>query len=322
MSIENFDNGYWVDISGILGIQRAIVNAGNNGVSEVNKQYFTALDNAVNSANNSILPTLAYQKEVLDIVNREKTRLEARKGAIDNAYNGQARMVSLTDSVTAKNQAYNYLLFVVVLIILAYLGIKILKNMEIVPVIVLEIANIIIISVGLIYCIYLYIDIKRRYNMDFNQVVLRDPDAKSQDEINKDMDANVKSGDLLSVAGNKGCQPDHSYNKKYDICVPNAPPVKYNADNTAKVSAEQYPNTARYFAKDDGTFEWKNAASATPAPSATPTSENGCGTLDKYDFELLACKVPETFSNMNLPSSSANAKAFTASEFDNYGKYN
>ena len=312
MSIENFNNGYWVDISGILGIQRAMLNVG----SSENDANFLALDNAVDSANNSINPTLMYQKEVLDIVNREKARLEARKGAIDNAYTGQRRMVELTDSVTAKNQAYNYMLFIVVLIIFSYLGIKILKNMEIVPVIVLEIANIIIISVGLIYCIYLYIDIKRRYNMDFNQVVLRDPAAKSQDEINKDMDANVKSGDLLSVAGNKGCQPDHSYNKKYDICVPNKPPA------TADTMESGYSINYKYFAKADGTFEWKNAASPTPGANTAPGAENGCGAVADYDFELLACKVPETFNNMNLANSSANASAFTASEFDNYGKYN
>lgn len=305
-------NDYWVDISGILGIQRAMLNAG----SSVNDGNFLALDNAVDRANNSILPTLTYQKEVLDIVNREKVRLEARKGAIDNAYNGQARMVSLTDNITAKNQAYNYMLFVIVLIILAYLGINMLGRYEIVPKTVLDILSIIIISVGLIYCIYLYIDIKRRYNMDFNQVVLREPAAKSQDQINKDMDANVKSGDLLSVAGNKGCQPDHSYNKKYDICVPNKPPA------TADSMASGYSINYKYFAKTDGTFEWKNAASPTPDPNTAPGAANGCGDVANYDFELLACKVPEPFNNMNLANSSANAEAFTASEFDNYGKYN
>lgn len=304
------NNDDWIDLSGVLGIQRALLSAGRTVPPE-----FTAVSDAVSNANNNILPTLAYQQEVLDIVNRENGRLVNRKKAIDNAYNGQVRMVSLTDSVTAKNQAYNYMLFVVVLIIFSYLGIKMVKSLDIVPAIVLEIANIIIISVGLIYCIYLYIDIKRRYNMDFNQVVLQEPPAKSQDEINKDMEANMKSGDLLSVAGNKGCQPDHSYNKKYDICVPNAPPA------TADTMTSGYSANYKYFAKNDGTFEWKNAASATPAPNVAPTSANGCGNVDNYDFELLACKAPETFSNMNLSNSSANAEAFTATEFDNYGIY-
>ena len=52
---------YWVDISGILGIQRALLNVG----STVNDANFNALDTAVNNANNSILPTLTYQKEVI-----------------------------------------------------------------------------------------------------------------------------------------------------------------------------------------------------------------------------------------------------------------
>jgi hypothetical protein len=301
---------YWVDISGILGIQRALLN---NNVNDTN---FDKLDVAVNLANNNILPTLTYQKEVLGIVNRENDRLQKRKRIIDDAYMGQRRMVELTDSVTAKNQAYNYMLFIVVLIIFVYLGIKMLKSMEIVPQFVLEILNIIIISLGIIYCIYLYIDIKRRYNMDFNQVTLIEPPSKSQDQINKDMDANVKSGNLLGIAGTQGsCQPDHTYNAQYKICVPNAPPA-FKPDN----SASQYTTDFKYFANDDGTFQWKNVALPTPGASATLSATTGCGGVDKYDFASLGCKT-NGFRNINAVKTSADANAFTADEFANYGKY-
>lgn len=293
---------YWVDISGILGIQRALLK------SNVNDTNFNELDKAVDLANNNISSTLSYQKEVLGIVDREKDRLQKRKKIIDDAYMGQRRMVELTDSVTAKNQAYNYMLFIVVLIIFLYLGIKMLKSMEIVPIIVLEIANIIIISVGIIYCVYLYIDIKRRYNMDFNQVTLQEPPSKSQDQLNKDMDANVKSGDLLSISGKKGCQADHTYNKSYDVCVPNEPPA-FKPDKTAS----DYTMNHKYFAKDDGTFEWRDAAALKTA--------NGCGGVANYNFESLACSKTNGFRNINIASSSADAEAFTASEFTNYSKY-
>jgi hypothetical protein len=312
-------NSYWVDISGILGIQRAMLNAG----SSANDANFNALDSAVDRANNSILPTLAYQKEVLDIVERENTRLAARKTAIDNAYTGQARMVGLTDSLTAKNQAYNYLMFIVVVIILLFLGIKMLYGLEIIPLVVLDILNIIIISFGAIYCIYLYIDIKRRYNMDFNQINLIDPTAKSPDQIKKDMDANIKSGNLLSVANSQGsCQPDHTYSKNYKICVPNAPPAQYENNGVLKATANQYPNTARYFANSDGTFEWRNANLLKAADSggcATSTaSADIANGITKYNFDKLAC---DPFSNMNLAGSSADAAVFTKNEFENYGKY-
>ena len=307
---------YWVDISGILGIQRSLLNVGSN----INDAHFDNLNAAVNNANNNILPTLTYQKEVLGIVDREKGRLEKRKRIIDDAYMGQRRMVELTDSVTAKNQAYNYMLFIVVLIIFAYLGIKMLKSMEIVPLIVLEMANILVISVGIIYCIYLYIDIKRRYKMDFNQVTLIEPPAKSQDQLNKDMDANVNSGNLLNIAGSQGsCQPDHTYSKNYKICVPNAPPKFVGNSDSG------YGSSHRYFAKDDGTFEWRDAnllkGDNTGGCAINPTEVNAATGKNKYNYDLLGCKS-EPFSNMNLANSSANASAFTANEFDNYGKYN
>jgi hypothetical protein len=294
---------YWVDISGILGIQRSLLGINN----EANNASFNSLDIAVNNANNNILPTLTYQKEVLGIVNREKNRLDKRKRIIDDAYVGQRRMVELTDSVTAKNQAYNYMLFIVVLTIFAYLGINMLKSMEIVPRFVLDIVNIIIISLGIVYCVYLYIDIKRRYNMDFNQVTMIEPSSKSQDQINKDMEANVKSGNLLGIATSQGvCQPDHAYNAQYKICVPNAPPKFVGSVESG------YTVTHKYFVKDDGTFEWKDAAALTTA--------NGCGGVDKYDFASLACKT-NGFRNINAGRTSADANAFTADEFANYGKY-
>ena len=303
---------YWVDISGILGIQRSLLNVN----SSANDTNFNNLDAAVNNANNNILPTLTYQKEVLGIVNREKDRLERRKRIIDDAYVGQRRMVELTDSVTAKNQAYNYMLFIVVLTIFAYLGINMLKSMEIVPQFVLDIVNIIIISLGIIYCLYLYIDIKRRYNMDFNQVTLIEPSSKSQDKINKDMDANVKSGNLLGVAGSQGvCQPDHTNNAQYKICVPNAPPA-FKPDN----SASGYTTDFKYFANDDGTFQWKNVALPTPGASATQSATTGCGGVNNYDFASLGCKT-NGFRNINAGKTSADANAFTADEFANYGKY-
>ena len=315
---------YWVDISGILGIQRVLLN------SQVNDANFDKLDVAVENANNSIIPTLTYQKEVMGIVDREKQRLDKRKKIIDDAYMGQRRMVELTDSVTAKNQAYNYMLFIVVLIIFSYLGIKLLKSMEIVPTLVLEILNILIISIGIIYCIYLYIDIKRRYKMDFNQVTLQEPPAKSQDQLKKDMDANVKSGNLLGVASSQGsCQPDHIYNKKYKICVPRYPSL-FNVDATGATSPVPTASPAvtsanqmdriRYFADEDGTFDWKDVTLPTPSAGNPRSTSTGCGGTDKYDFESLGCKT-NGFRNMNAGKTSADADAFTADEFANYGKY-
>ena len=167
--------------------------------------------------------------------------------------------------------------------------------------------------------------------MDFNQVTLQEPPVKSQDQLNKDMDANVKSGNLLGVASSQGsCQPDHIYNAQYKICVPRYPSL-FNVDATGAtiavptatppVTSANQMDRIKYFAEEDGTFKWKDVTLATPTAGNPQSASTGCGTSANYDFASLGCRT-NGFSNMNLANSSANAEAFTASEFDNYGKYN
>jgi hypothetical protein len=313
-------NKYWIDLNGVIGLQQKLLNVIKTDaapgdaavVGEIN-QTLAGVANSLQTANSSINPTLTYQQEVNDILQRENRRLTTRKNAIDVAYEGQKRMVFLTDSITAKNQAYNYMLFVLVLTLLAFVGIKFLHSFEQIPPTLLDILSIVIISLGLIYCIYLYMDIQRRYNMNFNQITLAEPVKKTPEETQKDMEKNIKAGNLYGLTkstntasgcqGSKCCPTDTTFNEKYSVCVPDK--VPFDTPGLTVATKDNYKYFAAVGANGDVTYEWRNASQAKPVGCDTRTSSQIAGNvptngLANYDSIILGCKpVTSGFTTMS-----------------------
>jgi len=308
----------YIDLKNLVDLQKSFINtAGTVGATDAQKAAVNELDTKLqtlstnlNAAGSSIGPTLTYQTEVKTILDREKDRLDAKKSTIDAAYMGQQRMVDLTNSQTKKNKAYNLILIVAVITFLVVLGIKQVYDNGIIPNTVLDIMNIVILSVGMIYCVVLYMDIYNRSNMDFDQITLDQPYRKSQAEIDADRAKQLASGQLSDAtaganagcAGAQCCPVGSTFNEFNKICVPDKAPfgtVGYD------------PVTWKPFIKEDKTLEWRNPATATPS---------GCVTADKYDPLKLACKTTaQGFETMNT---SAGAQPYTPCEFSHYNAYN
>lgn len=334
----------WMDLKSVVDLQKQLLtairdttsssNAGSNGdaiaVANINTSLGTLSTN-LDNATSAIGPTLTYQKEVNTILNRENSRLNTKKIAVDSAYDGQKRMVALTDSITAKNKAYNYMLFIFVIILFIFVLIKHLYAIEGIPHILLDILNVVIISLGLIYCIYLYMDIKRRYNMDFNQITLEEPVKKTPEQIQKDINKQIKSGNLYGLAkdsnaasgcqGSACCPTGTTFNEKYNVCVPDMVPIDVAPELTSRNKGNW-----KYFATAGAngvvTYNWRDATLATTATPAgcdtrtagqvqTGVAPNG---LSNYDATILACKVTSGFATMSQ------AKPFSADEFSDYGR--
>jgi hypothetical protein len=243
------------------------------------------MESALNNANGSIRATLADQEAVQAILEREEQRLNDKQIAVEAAYEGQQRMVTLSNSLSEKQKAYNYMIIVVVLLLIVYVGIKMLKSLGLIPDVILDLLLIIILSAGIIYCFYLYVDIGKRSKIDFNQITLAKPLEKSEEEKRKEQrDAN-KSGNLLHSSSKKSCPWGTTYNEKYSVCIPNAP------DGTNKVVLA---NTSA----SPVTFSWS-------AP---------CATGKTYNSATLQC---DGFTNMGVTTVQPNS----AFEFNNYAAY-
>lgn len=302
----------YIDLKNLVDLQKNFIGTvgqiGGATDAELNTldSKLTTLSTDLNAAGSSIGPTLTYQTEVKTILDRENGRLNAKKSTIDAAYMGQQRMVDLTNSQTKKNKAYNLILIVAVITFLVVLGIKQVYDNGIIPNTVLDIMNIVILSVGMIYCVVLYMDIYNRSNMDFDQITLDQPYRKSQAEIDADRANQLASGQLsdATAGANAGCvgaqccPVGSTFNEFNKICVSDVAPI--GSTNGAKAF---YDSSTRI-------ITWRNPATASP----------GCVTADKYDPLTLACKTTaQGFETMNT---SAGAQPYTPCEFSQYNAYN
>jgi hypothetical protein len=300
----------YIDLSGIIGLQRNFINrAGSTGatpeqIAAVNllDASLNSLSQALNAAGQSIGPTLTYQTEVQRILNREKNRLDAKKSTIDAAYQGQKRMIDLTNSSTKRTQAYNLILIVAVITFLIVLAIKNSYDNEIIPNALLDIMNIIVLAGGSIYCIVLYINAYHRSKMDFDQIVLDDPPQPSQAELEAAIANNKANGQLsdstsranAGCIGAQCCPSGSTFNEFNKICVPGKP-------STAGA------NDVAFYDVSGRNISWRLGST--------------CVDPKMYDPLKLVCAEPaaQGFTTMNT---SAGAKPYTPCEFSQYNVYN
>ena len=233
----------WFDLSSIVGLQRSIISdlSGNSAVINHLDLSLNNLNTALSAANTNVLPTLTYQNDVNDILERENTRLGERKQAIDIAEMGQKRMIDLTNSATMQKQAINNIYVIVVVALLIYLGIKMLSN--ILPEFVTDIMTIVLISITIIIIAKRYSDYNRRNKMNYNIIDFEDPSQTGNSyAVSSSISSNMLDLRFNGCIKDACCSEGTIFNDKYSICVPNLPPVNGNA----LANSSEYPNF-KYF---------------------------------------------------------------------------
>ena len=265
---------------------------------------------------------------IADILDFEVDRLNNRKVAIDNAEEERKRIVRFNKSGTERKQAYNNLYLVIVILLGILLGIKLLYQVDFIPDTILDILMVAVVSVGLIYCLWMYTDILRRSNMDFSQIEFDREVPKSQAQKDKEELDRVKSGDLIAIGsvdkcvGPACCPTDSTYNPTFKICVPNMVPhgvvpikgsdteLQYgtNAKFTVTASGQRTtvqivddlaePKNYKYCRSTDGTYAWLPITSSNKILN---TNKNGLTDVVATDPNFLdtdtrTAYVPETMS--------------------------
>ena len=258
---------------------------------------------------------------IADILDFEVDRLNNRKVAIDNAEEERKRIVRFNKSGTERKQAYNNLYLVIVILLGILLGIKLLYQVDFIPDTILDILMVAVVSVGLIYCLWMYTDILRRSNMDFSQIEFDREVPKSQEHIDKEELDRVKSGDLIAIGsagkcvGPACCPTDSTYNPTFKICVPNMVPhgvvpikgsdteLQYGTNDKIAVTASivtdlTEPNNYKYCRKTDGTYAWLPITLSNKMPNTAKNGLNDVVSTDPnfLDTDTRTAYVPETMS--------------------------
>lgn len=293
---------------------------------------------------------------IADILDFEVERLNNRKVAIDNAEEERKRIVRFNKSGTERKQAYNNLYLVIVILLGILLGIKLLYQVDFIPDTLLDILMVAVVSVGLIYCLWMYTDILRRSNMDFSQIEFDREVPKSQAQIDKEELDRVKSGDLIAIGsaadkcvGPACCPSDSTYNPTFKICVPNVVPhgvvpskisdteLQYGTNDKITVAATPThrttqivtdlaePNNYKYCRKTDGTYAWLPITSSNKMMKDDKSGLTDVVATDPNYFDTTRTTyVPETMSTNPVktePFTSASAAIQPFSEKTLFASY-
>ena len=286
------------DLPNIIGLQQKLIQdlSGNDLLMNTLGLKVSELNNAVSTSNASIIPTLTKQQDVDAVLTREEGRLRDRKQAIDTAGDEQKRLVDLTKNATQRTRAINNMYIVAIVGLFIYLGIRLVTGM--LPEIVTDVLNVLVVSITILTIIKMYADYTRRNNMDFDMINLGEP---SQMVGKASGSAGSAGAGLIGSRIGGGCEKDAccpegtKYNEKYAICVPNEAPY-------SKVTSGKTQTDYAYFMPDKA---WK--------------FKSTCGASTPYSFDELGCKSnTETFTAMKT---SDMAKANEPFEFADYNLY-
>ena len=138
----------------------------------------------------------ALQSQMLK---NEQTRLNQKQQSIDLAKTSQNRMLTLNNSFSARYGAYNKIIIVLVVCFLIFIGLMFIHGaIPAIPSGIMDLAYILILSVGFIYCVIIYLDIQSRDPVYFDQLNLPAPVVPGNaGNTASDLNKAANSGNLL-----------------------------------------------------------------------------------------------------------------------------
>ncbi len=123
--------------------------------------------------------TLTHQKTIQSIIENETDRINKKKLSVDNALYGQKRMAQFSESYSKKYYAQIKILFIIIIVLLIYLGLTLLNNIVPIPEGLFTFIMILIGIFAFIVISFTIKDIYSRYNMDFDKLNLGPPSTTS-----------------------------------------------------------------------------------------------------------------------------------------------
>lgn len=211
-------NTSYIDINGIYDTQKNFLdqirnqpNIDEKKVNEIQNKIQTGY-NKLNNSKQTSSGLHTEQKKMLDVVDTEKQRLEQKKQTIDNALDGQKRLITLNESYRLRNNDYTSILVssvisLTVLIIASMIG----RNFPIVPSLLIDLIYIITIGITLFIIYNKYLDIINHDRIYYNELSLDGPKTLTPEQIAKQTaDAQQKAinsskANLLSTINVEGC---------------------------------------------------------------------------------------------------------------------
>jgi hypothetical protein len=217
------------DVSTLLEVQKNyITNLESNSLNPTkNAISLNAINDSLKNissslANNSTAYILTGQNTVNEIVTREQDRLTKKEHSIELAESGKNRIIQLNTNYKKRIEAYNSIIFTLIVSMILYIVLFIVKRAKILPERIVSLLFIVIIAGAIIYCGKKYITILFRDNVYFDELNGNSIFFKTPESILKDISNNkiTASSSGISITG---------MNINTDFCPT---PESYCADGT------------------------------------------------------------------------------------------
>jgi hypothetical protein len=166
------------------------------------------LYNGLNSTTLNTNDVLIKQKEMINIVNSEQKRLNEKKQSVDNALEGQQRLITLNNSYRLRYADYTKMIIIFTICLTIFILVSIAKRyIPFFPEPIYNIIIILLIPICVIALYYKYSEIVSHNRLYYDELDLKAPSMLSSEDKLKEKVAEqtniLKSGNLL--AGLEGC---------------------------------------------------------------------------------------------------------------------
>ena len=282
--------------------------------------------NNINTNLGNLEKVSSAQNTMYTIATLENERLRDKKRNIDDALQGQNRMISLNDSYVKKYAKYNQIVIIVVLVALVILGAFLLpKYLFFIPSFIWDLIIILAVAIGGIYIFRIYLEIQARDPLYFDKLNIPGPPTKDLSANALDLSLNsMQTNWLNGMCIGQDCCTDpaqfinsvgkcmnppaviYDYNtSKYKICsgTQTCPPPAQGGDNQEAVNMKTWRFDVENNMWSNGYEYWnvfesqvKSLADlATPIPAPT-VEQQGFTTMHPKDVEPMQSSETNDYS--------------------------
>ena len=231
------------------------LNGNNQQIQMVNAEVTPAqsaigkfIDNLDRTADNQT-NALSRQNEIQTILRDETARLANKKKAIDDAMKAQGRIIFFNDNSRKWYAAYLKIILIIVVILAIIFALKLLSEnfSSIIPFWILQLAFIIVITVGFITIFSVYSETARHSRYNYDELNLTSPDVGITDP---DTD-NSNTLNMNGLAGkfcvdNSCCDEGTTWNGVKGKCIPDSRQPFTTLNRVSPTEAFEYTEYAPY----------------------------------------------------------------------------
>jgi hypothetical protein len=190
------------------------------------------LYNGLNSTTLNTNDVLIKQKEMINIVNNEQDRLNEKKQSVDNALEGQKRLITLNNSYRLRYADYTKMIIIITILLSIFILVSLAKKyIPFFPETLYNIIIILLVPIGIIALYYKYAELISHNKLYYDELDLAPPkmlsaQEKLKEKVSYQTDI-LKTGNLLGAlegcVGAQCCSGNTIWDSGNSVCIV-APP--------------------------------------------------------------------------------------------------